>query len=390
MIASWTDRSAVCVAASESHEDDGVLRDLERALVPCEPSLILFFASSYRNLAGISRGLARQFPQAVTAGCTTMGEIGPLGLTRGAVSAFACGGPSRAAAVLVEDLAAFRVDDGYALVRRLARDLGLGIDELCSTRHVLVTLVDGLSGREEILGAGLDLAAPGIPIVGGSAGDDFRFERTLVAHGGVACSGGAVVILLEPGAPFHPFHLTHHHPTDERLVVTRAVPQRRLVLELNGRPALSVMASILNLTEEQLRLRPVEEISDAGVQFGYRMGSRFYLRSVMTVQGTALRLGGTVEAGAILAIMRAGDIVEETRAGLAEALASLGGRPAGQVCFNCGGRLHEAHSRGVTEAFDRAMRPVPTAGFTTYAEQFGPMLVNHTLTGLVLGRPDEP
>jgi hypothetical protein len=28
---------------------------------------------------------------------------------------------------------------------------------------------------------------------------------------------------------------------------------------------------------------------------------------------------------------------------------------------------------------------VPVAGFSTYGEQFGPMLVNHTLTGVVFG-----
>jgi hypothetical protein len=81
--------------------------------------------------------------------------------------------------------------------------------------------------------------------------------------------------------------------------------------------------------------------------------------------------------------------VESTRRGVAQALAALPGQPAVMLLFNCGGRLLEAELLGQVEALHEAMCPVPSVGFTTYGEQFGPMLLNLTLTGLVLGWPRE-
>ena len=81
-------------------------------------------------------------------------------------------------------------------------------------------------------------------------------------------------------------------------------------------------------------------------------------------------------------------MVEETARGVRDALAVIPGEPAALLLFSCGGRLLQARAQGVTEPFCRAMCQIPTAGFTTYGEQYGPMQVNHTLTGAVIGWPD--
>jgi hypothetical protein len=106
----------------------------------------------------------------------------------------------------------------------------------------------------------------------------------------------------------------------------------------------------------------------------------------MNIDGSALLMGGAVEAGTILQWMRAGDLIAQTRNGVERALAMLQ-RPAGMLLFNCGGRMWEAVAQDRVPELAAAMQTGRAAGFTTYGEQFGPLQVNHTLTGLVLGHP---
>jgi hypothetical protein len=381
------DTSYVAVGSAFDGAGGELASSLERQLRPCEPNLVLFFAHPRHDFADLSACVQRRFPDAITAGCTTMGEIGPAGMTDGAVVGLGLGPPCRAAAVMVEGLCRFRFEDGARLVDELAAQLGLERSGIVPGRHVLLTLTDGLSGMEEILVASLGTALPMVPLVGGSAGDAERFERTFVALRGQARAGSAVVLLLEPSVPFYPFQLHHYHPTPGRVVVTRAEPKRRLIGRLNGRPAALVLAELFGVELEYLRRGGLAELARPGIQFGFNVGGRYYMRSVMTLQGDELLLGGAVEEGSILTVMQAGDIVERTRQGVLEAQAALDTRPAAMLAFSCGGRLLEARSRGVLDAVEASICQLPCVGFTTYGEQFGPMQVNHTLTALLLGVP---
>ncbi len=362
---------------------------LERRLGPCAPAIVLYFAHPKHDFSILAKCAEQRFPGAITAGCTTMGEIGPEGMSDGAVVAMALGSPCRSAAVMVPDLCNFRFEDGRRLAEALASQLDLQPTGVVPSRHVLLTLTDGLSGMEEILVASLGAHLPLVPLVGGSAGDGTRFERTYVSLGGEVRSGAAVVVLLEPGVPFHAFQLHHYRPTSGRVVVTRAEPKRRIVSSLNGRPAAKVLAELFGVDEDKLRSGGIEELVRPRVQLGFNVGGSYYMRSVMTLQGDDALLGGAVEEGSILTVMRAGDIVQATRDGVEAARAALGSPAAAMLAFSCGGRLLEAHLEDVLPELQEVTSQLPCAGFTTYGEQFGPMQVNHTLTALMLGWPDE-
>ena len=118
--------------------------------------------------------------------------------------------------------------------------------------------------------------------------------------------------------------------------------------------------------------------------FGFRAAGRLHLRSVMNVEEGALLLGGAVEAGTILHQMQPGDLIEVTARGVAAALDEVPGAE-GMLLFNCGGRMWEATTHDRVAALAEAMQLHRASGFTTYGEQFGPLQVNHSLTGLVLG-----
>ncbi len=61
-----------------------------------------------------------------------------------------------------------------------------------------------------------------IPIVGGSAGDDLRFDQTAVFCDGEFRSDTAALVLVNTATPFQVFNTQHFVPTDRRVVVTDA------------------------------------------------------------------------------------------------------------------------------------------------------------------------
>jgi hypothetical protein len=368
----------LAVGHSEAATAKGVAEQLHAEL-GADHRVVLYFASTRYEPRELAIELASRFPDALVAGCSTMGELGPKGLTTDSVSAVGLAAPCRAVAQVIEDTRGFQFADGVALCAAMAADLDTS--QLDPEKHVLVTLTDGLSGAEELVVAALGLAAPQVGLVGGSAADDLHLEQTWVALDGRVFPSASLVLVLEPQQPFTAFAVHHFDATERRVVVTRADPDRRVVHALDGLPAAEVMAELLDVTRAALLERPLLP-SERDVSFAYAIGERMFMRSVIAVEGDSLVMRGAVEEGVVLRVMRGGDLVERTRSGFGEALHATA---AGALVFNCGGRLLEARARGVEAALYDAMSAVPVAGFSTYGEQFGPLLVNHTLTGLAIG-----
>lgn len=373
---------SVRVVHLSATEADAVARELEQEFSGSNPVVVLYFVGSELDFPAIAAAIARTFPQGRTVGCTTCGEIGPAGCTMGRVVVLALDRPGRAEALLLDDVRGLKFEPAIAAVEQLDGRFG-GADP--STR-VLITLTDGLSGAEEVLLAAAKSAAPEVALVGGSAADGFEFVATSVAVDGQAATGAAVLLMLEPQRPFRPFHLHHYAHGGKPVVVTGAEPARRLVTRLNGFSAVSELSKIFQFDEAKLRDDPNAALM--GAVFGFPIGSATFLRSVMTVQGDALLMGGAIDEGTLLYPMICGDLVAATREGLEQALGWVA-NPEALLLFNCGGRLMEAQMTDRVDDLARAMTPIPAAGFSTYGEQFGHVQVNHTLTGLVFGRADD-
>jgi hypothetical protein len=138
-------------------------------------AVFLFCSPSY-DLAGMGAAIRQAFPCPVIA-CTTAGQIGPDGYQRdGAVAASLAGGDLSVSPFLFAPLAECHrraIEVGWEVRGRLER-------QPPHLRSFGLLLVDGLSGCEEGLAAALYQTLGSVPLVGSSAGDDLRFERTAV------------------------------------------------------------------------------------------------------------------------------------------------------------------------------------------------------------------
>jgi hypothetical protein len=380
----------VQIVASDAEQPDSIVRDLCLPLAAVNPSIFLYFAGSRHALSVLAPAITAALPSAVCVGCSTCGEIGPAGCVTGTVTGFSLPACCGVAVEMIPNFPAFRFEHGEQLVRRLCTKLGRSVQHVLAhaEEYVFVTLTDGLSGMAEILVTSLSTYAPNLALVGGSAADDFRFRETWVAVQEQALTSAAAVILLRPGIPFSPFYLHHYQPTSRSVVVTQADAEHRKIDRMDGRPASDVWCELVGqpLPTDPEQLAKV--VSENPIVFGFPVAGNIHLRSVMGIQQSSLLMAGATEEGAVLQVMKADDMVQKTKLGLQAALKRVP-NPESLLLFNCGGRMWEANVMNITNELAEAMCPVPAVGFTTYGEQFGPLQVNHTLTGLVWGREND-
>lgn len=378
----------VVVAASRAPTTAAAVGEVVAALRPHDPTVVMAFVGFGHDPRQVAAELAEAFPGARTFGCTSSGEIGPAGLTEGGLAAFAMTGAARAAVLWFDDLASLELDGVGRAVARLADQLGEVPSSLSPDRHLFVSLVDGVTSAGELMVAAVGDAAPGLPLVGGSAGEQVdRLEQTWTFADGVAAPGSGVLALLSPGVPFRVFALHHFDDGRERLVVTRARPDVHLIDELNGWPAVREYARVAGVSEAELRAGGVQT-GALDTHLGFRVGDEVFLRGVVGVRGDALVLGGAVEEGMVLRATRPRcSLIGATEDGLAAACADVGA-PSGALLFDCVGRRLHADRDGQLDQLQTALTAVPSAGFHTFGEQFGALQVNFTLTGAVFGGGD--
>ena len=352
-----------------------------------EPKVVLFFASTQFDFARLAEAVAERFPDATSVGCTTAGELGELGLTRGSVSLIAFGGDASASARLIEDFATIRSEKAMGRLRELLEEHGRRHGRPPgehSSREFVLTLTDGLSGAEERLLTAVTARLPDAALVGASAGDDFNFEQTWTAVNGVARAGASAIAIVDPGVPSHPFHLSHYTRGDSPHVVTGANPWRRELTRIDGYNAVDWLCEHLHVPRGALLESGPQLLAATPVVFGFRAGRQNFMRMVMEVREDALLLGGSIEEGAVIHRMIPGDLIRSTSQGMAQAREAVEGAQA-SLLFNCAGRFWEAHATARVAELAGAMCQLPTAGFTTYGEQIDGMHLNQTLAGVVFG-----
>jgi hypothetical protein len=247
-------------------------------------------------------------------------------------------------------------------------------------------VVDGLSMAEEALTVALYESLGGIPVVGGSAGDDLAFARTAVYWDGAFLQDAAVLAVLESARPFRTLRLHHFVPTDRKLVITASNPAARVVFEIDGRPAVEAYTGLLGLAPEALGPRTF-----AQNPLLLRIGTEHYVRSLHTANPDgSLTLFCTLAEGSVLSVGTEADPLTALEHGLQDAAdavrsADATGNSPFIIGFDCILRrlaFERAHLEGTVGAL-LAARGV--FGFSTYGEQIDALHVNQTLTGVALG-----
>lgn len=340
----------------------------------------IFFSRDRVDAAALTRALQRHSPGLRYAGCSTAGEITPDGYGEGGILAMLFPADRfRASARMIGNIAGARMESVVGEVRELRRDFEAGCAEL-EGETFGVMFIDGLSRAEEAVTSALYWSLDDIPLVGGSAGDNMRFDETTLIHNGRVETNCAIVVLVKSRVPFHIFKTENFTPTDKKLVVTASDPDSRTVYEINAEPAAEAYASAIGIDPGSLT-----PTSFASYPVVVRVGGEYYCRSIQKVnEDGSLSFFCAIDNGIVLTIAEPMGMVESTRQRLSEVAGQLGGIDV-VLGFDCVLRRLDAENRQSFAAISSLYRDNNIIGFGTYGEQYRSMHLNQTFTGIAFG-----
>ena len=339
---------------------------------------VIIFFSREHDPQVLLDALKHNFPETPVSGCSTSGEIGPLGMIKGGIVfiAFPEAG-FRLMSAVIPEIDKGGVERASEIARRLRIQM-IGSASRSAKEHIFaLVLVDGLSNAEEALIAALDLSLDGIELVGGSAGDGLVFRDTVLIHRGNLVQRGAILFVIETALPIRIFKTQNFEPTPVKLVVTAADTANRTVYELNAEPAAAEYAAAIGLAPEELG-----PYSFASYPLVVKIGGNYYCRCIRTVNSDgSLSFFCAIDEGLVFTVARPRDMLRTTLETLESVDAALGGTDF-VLGFDCILRRLDAESRQVRHKVEEIYQRFGVAGFHTYGEQFNAMHLNQTLTGI--------
>ncbi len=342
-------------------------------------NMILVFCSTEQDAGVVASELAQRYPSVPIAGCTTSGEHLAGRHLNGSLVLMGIESPRvRWATTSVSGLAQFGEQVASEAADRLFAQLGVSRDDVDPSKMFCLLFVDGLSRREEAVAAALAEAIEGVPLLGGSAGDDLHFERTEVIHDGQASSDTAVLVMGYSEQPFEIIKHQHFTETSRHLAITRADAAARRVYEIDGEPAAVAYARALGLERSQL--------SDAACfsnPVTFRCHGELYVRSIQKLEeDDSITFYCGIENGMVLDVGGHHDLVDALEADLSR-WRQHGGVELLIGC-NCILRALEAGQAHQHEDLGRLFKEVAAhnIGFDTYGEQLNGLHINQTLVAL--------
>ena len=348
-----------------------------------DPGLVFVFASGTLDLTQAAEAIGERLGAGPVVGCTTAGEIhfGPY--RDGTITVISIAA-SECVAVIerLDGMGDLSVHDGFKLGARAMANLAAKGAKPSPATCFAMTLVDTRYGNEDVLLTGLRSALGDIPLFGGGAGGRGTFNgMAAVYHDGAFHTDCSALILVSLHRHFKVFSAHHYRPTGAEMTVTRTDTRLRIIEEIDHRPAGLVYAQAVGVDMATLQhanawLPPlmVKVGSNHYARSAARLDEQGYLHMACPISaGVKLRLGESIGLAENLTVLE-----KEIRDEVGEPELTLG--------VECLMRRIEAESTTQVQALGGWFRRNRVVGFCSHGEQFRSMHVNHTFTGIAIGR----
>jgi hypothetical protein len=244
-------------------------------------------------------------------------------------------------------------------------------------------MTDGLSMREETLVLAISAALGSTQLFGGSSGDGLRFESAPISFDGEVYENAAVLLLVRSCCKIRIFREGHFTPSEKRLVVTGAIPEERLVTEINAEPAAPEYARVVGI--DPAKLSPFIFASHPIV---VSVGDQHHVRAIQKVEdNNHLRFFSSIDEGMVLTVAKPLNIGNH----LESVLESLNQPEEPDLIFVCDCILRrlEAEQNNQLKRMSALLSKHRVYGFSTYGEQYNMLHVNQTLTGMAIYPPEK-
>lgn len=374
--------SGIVRSAFAHYDAADAVGDLARALDPSDLAAVLLFVTPKADVAETIARAKAVFAPAPVVGCTTAGEISSQGYAEGEI--LAIGLPRShfiTRTLLVEDLTSY---DAQSVIDQMIRNRNEMIrDEPNWSNEFTFLMIDGMSTREDTFVSELSIGLGPVPLFGGSAGDGMDFGTTFVLNDGFAHDNAAAMLQVRTRCPIKVFKTDHLMPTDQRMVVTDANPDRRIVYEINAEPAAREYARLLGKDPEQLTT-----FTFAAHPVVVRIDGQHHVRAIQQLNKDGnLNFFSAIDTGLVLTLAEPENMAAHLEREIG--LLSAEREPDAILACDCVLRRLEAQEKQLTGALSDILSRNRVVGFSTYGEQFNSMHVNQTLTGVAIYPPDE-
>ena len=362
------------IAQTELTDVAEAVKSIKEQLTGVDACLVLYFVSSSYPVEAVSKEMAKTFAGVHTVGCTTAGEMISGKMGQNSIVAMSWS-KSSLKYLKVEVLENIKESCTQAIDKAFLsfeKSLGISMKRLDPSRYVGMIMIDGLSGCEEKMNDYLGNLT-NVPFIGGSAGDDFKFQNTWMLVNGKTYTNAAVFLLMEPKNGYITLKTQSFNVTDKVLIPTKVDETKRMVIEFNGKPASQAYAQALNISMEKLSQTlgeyPVGLIFDE---------NNYFVRSPKQIEGTSVSFYCLAKEGLELRLLKPKDIVATTEADLKKL-----GKIQAVVDFNCAQRFDELIRKNQLKDYSNIFADIPAIGFATYGENYIGH-INQTSTMLIL------
>ncbi len=351
---------------------------------PRDELTVLFVSTGY-DMARLGKLLAKRGRHRVL-GAATGCAFGPGGFLRHGITGFNLPAPRFVAVdALIEDVTGFGLPDARRLAVSLRERLRRAHPGAAQAEFGFV-LIDSEARCEERLMAALGMEFAGLPIVGGSAGDVY-FNPAAHPPGskrllfrGRALHNAAVFCLVASQSPVMALTHNHYRAGTRKVVITEADPERRLVREINGRPALAEFAAACGF-----RKPPASIVQYAAHPLMIRVGGHYFARGVQRVfDDGSIEFACAIESGVVAAIGMPDDMLARLQGMFADIRRNVG-QPELVMGFECAARTACMEQAQLTEAVVKEFASNRVVGFSAIGEQFNTAHVNNSFTALAIG-----
>ena len=345
--------------------EEEVVEDIKKKLNNCNTKLLIYFASSKYDQNKLSRLLNEAFNNCVVVGCSTAGEIVSGAILKNSVVAMSISSNiiSDVKVEVVEHIKEnLCLDEAFASFENY---FNKSLYEMNEKKYVGITLIDGISKKEEKL---MELIGDrtNVFFISGSAADDQKYCETYVSAEGKVYTDSAVLLLLkiDDNAEFDIIKTQSFEVLDQVLIANKVNEEAREVIEFNNKPALIAYAEAIGIkaedAENYFMTNPV----------GLIVGENdVYIRAPQQIKDLSILFFCNILEGMEVRLLKSTDIISDTKNAIQDKMKNFG-QIDGIINFHCVERTLELEKKSLEKEYGEIFANIPTIGFSTYGEGF--------------------
>lgn len=345
---------------------------------------VIFMAAIDYDFEALSKALKDKFPRSELLGTSTAGEISPQGFMNSSIVLTTMYSPeSHVAGVLVENGSTYPVTSSRAIKDALQK-CGIRCNDPSSGKNAFaIAFINGVFNAEEsILSTFYSIIKnDAFKLAGGTAGYTGNQPKTFVSYNGTVTQDGAVFLFVRTSCRFDIRQEDIFLPTGKSVFVTESNPVERTISKLNGKPAQSVYAEKLGVTEAKALDMTFEN------PFGRYLDGELRIAALAGFSpDKKISLFARVVPNSTLELMHIGDPLQkasETCSGIKSVIA----KPKFTLLMTCITRTLAFERMGISRSIiEKYNNTFPVfCGFSCYGEQIGRIHCNQTLVTVTIG-----